>query len=134
MFKLTKILNSGVNVAEPCRLNADESLKYVVGSAAVIKNGKVTNASATEKPELIIVENEKSREGTVLCARIFPGMIFECPVSDSPVALRVGDAVTLDVKDGAAIGVTATTAGGVATVTELNGATNAGDTIFVRIV
>ena len=134
MFKLTKILNSGVNVAQPERFKASAQLNCAIGTLAVLKNGEVANAQATEKPELVIAQSKAGSDGTVLCERIFPDMIFECPISAQAYSLKVGDAVTLDVKDGASVGVTATTASGVVTVVDLNGAKNAGDTIFVRIV
>ena len=134
MFRLAKILNSGVNVAEPCRIPADNNTIYHRGTMLKLSEGALTNAAATDKPTLIAIESKGKEGGTLLCSPISGNMIFECPIGSSPLSLRVGDKVTLHLNDGFAVGVTATTVGGVAEIIDLNGAAVAGDTVFVRIV
>ena len=56
---------------------------------------------------------------------------YEVPVTAAPTSLAVGSKVTLHT-DG--LQVTATTASGVVTVEDLNGAKAAGDKLVVRIV
>ena len=133
MFKLVKILNSGVNVAEPYRLPTDKNSAYEIGAVAKIDAGTVKNAAATDMPTLIIAESAGAGEkDSILCARINPSMIFECQINSDPKDLKVGDRVTLAAVGSSALGVSATTASGVAEIFDLADAKAAGDTVFVR--
>lgn len=134
MFKLTKILNSGVNVAEGCYMPATADTDYVIGSAAKLTDGALVNAAATDIPTFIIGENASANsKNKVFCYHVSPDMIFETQISESPAQISVGDKVTLSLTDGSACGVTATTTGGVAEIYDMAGASAAGDTVFVRI-
>ncbi len=133
MFKLVKILNRGVNVAEPCLVNAQKDTAYAYGSAAVLKDGALAPAGQTEKPTYIVGENLKANEkATVLAYPINSDMIFETKVSESPLSLKCGDPVTLSITEGMAMGVSATTEGGVCEIYDLADAKDAGDTVFVK--
>lgn len=133
MFKLTKIINSGVNVPEPCKLakNADTVIK--AGSAVKLSDGCVTNCTATDTPTYIALENATAGSLYVTCFEVTPEMRFEVRINADPSALKIGNKVTLGIDaDGSATEVTATTASGVATVTELFGTSSAGNKITVK--
>jgi len=134
MFKLTKILNSGVNVSEPVRVKAAEATDYQIGAMALIEDGALKNASASDTPTLIIGQSVKADStDTVLCHPVSPDMVFECRAYGEVASLAVGDRLALSVIDGAATGVNAS-ASGAATVYELAGANKNGDVIFVRFI
>ena len=133
MFKLIKILNSGVNVPEPCRLKKDSAAEIKMGAALILNSGNATNCSSTTRPEYIALEDGKIGNDYVMAYAISENMIFEAPVTESPESLTDGVSVTL-AKDGngAATGVSATTASGVAKIVSLDGAANAGDKVTVK--
>ena len=135
MFKLTRIQNAGSNVPETLWLPVGASASYVCGEAVHITAGAATACAATDKPTHIIAERDGGgSEKGILAYRITPDMLFDAPISAAPSSLAVGDKVTLTVTSGHAIGVTATTTGGVATVEDLCGASAAGDTVTVRFI
>ena len=131
MFKLIKILNSGVNVAEPELYKKDEATVFAIGTPVKLSGGKLVNVAATEAPTHIVTEAGASGE-YVYAHEITHNMVFETVVTEDPTSLVVGDKVTLEIEDGAAIAVSATTAGGVAEIYELAGATEIGETVYVR--
>ncbi len=131
MFKLIKILNSGVNVAEPVLCKKNAATVFDIGTPVKLSGGKLVNVGATTAPTHIITENVTSGE-YVYAHEITPDMVFETVVSEDPTSLAVGDAVTLEIEDGAAIAVTATANGGIATIYDLAGASEIGDTVYVR--
>lgn len=131
MFKLIKILNSGVNVSEPVKLTAAEGVTLKAGTLGIIDAGSIRPCTATETPTHLIGRNAKGGEAIPVYP-IGRDMIFDCPVSQNPSALTVGAKVTLAIEDGAAVGVSATTAGGVAEIFDLAGASAAGDSVSVR--
>lgn len=133
MFKLVKILNSGVNVAEPRYMPTDPDTNYVAGSLVKVSSGIVTNMSAADTPVYLIGEDVSyGSKDRVLCYPLSSDMIFETTISASPVAVNVGDKVTFWLSGGSAQGVSANTTSGVAEIYDLAGATSAGDTVFVR--
>ena len=135
MFKLAKILNSASNVVEPCRMPRGKGASYRLGSLALLKSGALENAAATETPTFVIGESlTDEAASTVLCYPISPDMIFEAVRNGDPTSLVPGARVTLDIVDGSAVGVTASTSGGVCEIFNLGGAKNVGDAVFVRIV
>ena len=131
MFKLIKILNSGVNVPEPMLYKKDKATVFAIGTPVKLSGGKLVNVGSTTAPTHIIAEKDASGEG-VYAFVINPDMVFETVVSMDPSELSVGDAVTLEIEDGAAIAVTATTDGGVAKIYDLSDACEIGDTVYVR--
>ncbi len=127
MFILRKIIDRGVNVPEPVRMPADPDTTYKAGCALNLKSGVTANCGASEAATYIALENA-SKKDTVLCFKVNSDMVFEAPVSEDTSALNVGDKVILDVEDGIALGVTATTSGGVAEVVEKTG----GSTLYIK--
>ena len=133
MFKLIKILNSGVNVPEPCRLKKDSAAEIKMGAALILNGGNAANCSSTTRPEYIALDDGKIGNDYVMAYAISENMIFEAPVTESPETLTEGVSLTLAKDgDGAAIGVTATTASGVAKIVSLDGAVKLGDTVTVK--
>ncbi len=133
MFKLRKILTSGVNVAEGVYLTAASGTTYKIGAAAKLSGGKAVMAGATDMPTHIIGENlEAGAASRVFCYPVLPEMVFETEFSVVPTSILEGSKVTLAVSDGVAYGVTATTASGVATIYDMAGAAAAGDTVYIR--
>lgn len=131
MFKLIKILNSGVNVAEPMLFKKDKASVFAIGTPVKLEGGKLVNVDATTAPTHIITEEGASGE-SVYAHEITSDMIFETVVTEDPSALSVGDAVTLEIENGAAIAVSATTEGGSAKIYDLAGAREIGDSVYVR--
>lgn len=132
MFRLVKILGGRINQAEPVFLSATAGEAYQIGEALTLVGGALTKCPATVAPAFICGMDcaAATEEGRLLV--VYPvahDMIFECPVTASPVSLAEGDQVTLS-ED--AMGVTATTAGGVATLWNLAGADEADDKIYVK--
>ncbi len=133
MFKLIRILHSGVNVPEPCRLPVTAETAYKAGSALKLTSGKADNCGATDAPAYIAAETlAADKKTTVLAYPITGGMLFETAVSAAPTALTIGSKVTLNVSGSAAVGVTATATNGVATIVDLCGAAAAGDKVIVK--
>ena len=131
MFKLTKIENGRQNVPEPEYLDATASEAISIGEALVLTGGKLTKCGATNKPTYISM-GELSASATkrnIAVCRVEPNQVFEVECSASPSSLVPGDKVTITTD---ALGVTATTTSGVATVVNTNGAALAGDKITVR--
>ncbi len=131
MFRLVKILNGRTNAAEAEKheVTADESFKF--GEALVLSSGKLTKCAATAKPQFIAGEDytaPASGARKISAYRVTGDMIFEAPVGADPAALKTGDAVTLSAD---ALGVTATTASGVAKIYSLCGAAAANDKLQI---
>ncbi|MBQ8720374.1 MAG: hypothetical protein IJY65_05015 [Clostridia bacterium] len=135
MFKLIKILNSGINVPELERIPAASGVSYTVGMAINASDGSAANCTATVAPTHISAQKLAAGEKEyVLCYPISRDMLFEAPVTASPASLAVGSKLTLALDEsGRAYGVTATTTSGVATVVDLCGAASAGDKLTVKL-
>ena len=133
MFKLVKILNSAVNVAEPCYLEADEDNNYRVGTVLKISYGIATNVTPSDKPTHLVGENVRHRtKRRVLCYPISPNMIFETTFSEAPIGLKNGDRVGISYELGSASYVSASKTNGVAEIFDMTGATAKGDKVYVR--
>ena len=134
MFKLIKILNSGINVPEFERIPVSDGVDYTVGMAISAAAGAAASCTASTAPTHICAQMLAAGEkDSVLCYPVSPDMIFEAPISASPIGLKVGAKLTLAIDARArAYGVTATTSGGVATVVDTCGAAAIGDKIAVR--
>ncbi len=132
MFKLLKIENARMNVPEPVFYEAADGEAISVGEALVLEGGKLTKCGAAVKPEFIAIgeigEADTARKLAV--CRVESNQVYEAPVTDAPTSLKAGDKVTLS-ED--ALGITATTDGGIVTVVSVGAAIAAGDTIVVRI-
>ena len=133
MFKLIKIINSGVNVPEPVRMPKASGVTVKRGTLLTLSQGVVNNCTATTAPRYVALADAAATDTHSVCAEISESMRFDAPVTADPASLTVGAKVTLATDtDGAAYGVTATTASGVATVVDLCAATAAGDMITVK--
>lgn len=134
MFKLIKILNSGVGVPEPIRIPKASDAEISIGDALTLSGGYASHCSSAVFPIFVAAAPARAERDTdVLVYPVFDNMLFEAPVSASPESLAVGDKVTLYVgQNGAATGITASKSGGVATIVDLQGATNIGDIITVK--
>lgn len=129
MFRLIKILNSGVNVPETVKLKKSATLDVKMGSAIVIVDGIVTLATPNAKPTHIALSDAGNGTTSIPCYPVFENMLFETTVNADPSALQVGSKVTISANSEC---VTSTTSSGVATVVELLGAKAAGDRITVK--
>lgn len=133
MFRLVKILNGRINQGEVVRVPSNPGIKYSLGEALVLSSGKATRCGATTKPTFICCEDYTTPAADprdILVEPISPDMIFEAPICDAPDGLAIGSKVTLDTSTG--MGITATTASGVATIFDLAGAKAAGDKCLVQ--
>ena len=131
MFKLIKVMNSGINVPEPQILpKAEEEIAR--GEVLVISGGKATHCPTTTKPTHIALATAKAKDENSVCAMISPDMIFECPITEgTPSTLTVGTKVCLTQKNGQTAGVNTTTTSGVATIYDTLGANKIGDTVLI---
>ena len=132
MFRLVKIRNGRGNQPEPEKLGATASETYTLGEALVLSGGALTKCGATAKPTYIAGEDYTAPESGAPRVPANPDggtMIFEVPLPPAPTSLTAGSVVTLSAD---ALGVTATTTSGVATVVDLAGAAASGDKILVR--
>ncbi len=133
MFRLVKILNGRINQGEPVRVPSNPGTSYSLGEALILSSGKATRCGATTKPTFICCEDYSTSSTDprdILVEPVSPDMIFEAPFSEDPSGLSVGSKVTLDISTG--MGITATTASGVATIFDLAGAAKAGDKCLVQ--
>lgn len=133
MFKLIKIINSGVNVPEPVRLAKASETVITAGTALTVSNGLIINCTASVAPKYVAIASAPEGATDVLCYEITEGMRFEAPTSVAPSAYTFGALVNLATDaTGAAYGVGATNTNGVATVVSIDGAQNVGDTVTVK--
>ena len=127
-FNLHKSDFNGTMPLEYLPGKAGES--YAPGEALAVASGAVTKCGATTAPAYLCAGKlESAAEGTLVPAvRVSRDRSYRAPLSAAGTALKVGDKVTLSA-DG--LGVTATTASGVAEITEIFG-TAVGDEVAVR--
>ena len=134
MFKLVKILNSGVNVPEPCRMAIADNTVIKPGSALSLSNGKLTNCPAGTIPSYISIQgSECAKDGTILCYEIFENMLFEATAYSFVPAISAGYNVALyRDAEGSAVGIDMEGNEACATVVDTCGAAKAGDKITVK--
>lgn len=125
MFECKKILNGRGNVPEPEVKFAGANVS--AGQALTLAGGSLVAAGEAAAPTHIALADATIGQ-KVACYAVLPGMIFDVPVSAAPTSLAEGAKLKL-ATDG--LSVTAT-AGGAATVVNLNGAAKAGDIIQVK--
>ena len=133
MFKLIKIQNSGRNVPEPEKLKKLSSITITAGEALVLDDGEITSCPSTATPTYIAFAAASEESESVVCYPVSRDMLFETTVNASPTALAVGSKVTIGKdSDGCSVCVSATTASGVATIVNLDGAAQVGDKVTVK--
>lgn len=102
---------------------------YRLGQLLCVVGGEAVKCGASAKPMYCSNETKTAGEDDLIsCYRIPNTMEFETELSQEGAALHIGDKVTLSA-DG--LGVTATTAGGVAEIVKFFG-TAVGSKIHVR--
>lgn len=126
MFECKKILNGRGNVPEP-EVHTVGGSEITAGMALTLNTSGLL-VKATGAPTHIALADAAANT-KVACYAVLPGMIFDVPVSAAPTSLKEGVKVTVA---GTGLEVTATTADGVATIVNLNGAKKAGDIIQVK--
>lgn len=133
MFKLIKIVNSGVNVPEIIKLPKSSSLNIKMGSALTLSGGYASMCTATASPTHIAAENADTTKDSVSCYEVNSNMLFETVFSAAPTSLTLGDKVTLATDaNNCTVKVSATTTSGVATIVDLMNAKAAGDKVTVK--
>lgn len=100
---------------------------FTVGEALTLGDGGLTKCAATDVPTHICV-GPRMTDGTVPATRVQADIEYTATLAADGAALKVGDKVTIS-DDG--LGVTVTTASGVAQITVLEG-TGVGDRVRVR--
>ena len=135
MFKLIKILNSGVNVPEPELLPCEANLVLDAGACVVYNSNsnKIYSGDQVEAPTHILIKGIKDSDKFALCYRISPDMIFEVPIIGNPASLHAGMTVEFALKDGLTAYAASDIAGGPAVIYSLEGATKSGDKILITL-
>lgn len=101
---------------------------FSVGEALALgADGTLTKCAATAVPAYICM-GPAGDFGSVPCSRVSSSIVYDAPLTAAGTALKLGDKVTLDA---AGLGVTATTASGVAEIVRIDG-TAIGDTVGLR--
>ena len=132
MFKLKRIISSGVNVPEPELLTLMPNTYSEAGSVLTMsEDGLLTVGSATTKPTHVLIATANKGDERALCYRISPNMIFETSLYGDPEYLYEGAIVTLYNNKNGFMLVTDNTEGGVATVYDMMGAKKTGDSLLV---
>ena len=135
MFKLKRIVNSGVNVPEPELLQSQTSVFLKAGSTAYAKDGLIAPGGEGTVPTHVLLRNKDKLEREALCYRIYPDMIFEVEVvGDNVGALSKGKKIRL-YNDGYGYSKCSDEVeGGVALIVDMNGAVKSGDTVYVSFI
>lgn len=121
MFKLQRKGSAATEAIE--YLTGTTSEAITVGELLKLSSGKLTKAYGTDVPEFVA---EGSGNGTIIpVKRIYEDEVYQTTLSATGTSLNVGDSVTI-ASDG--LRATATTTGGVFTITEILG-TATGDKI-----
>jgi len=132
MFKLRKIITSGVNVPEPEIIAAEGSYCLAAGAALVLQENILIFGNQDQKPTHITLQNMNEDDYRALCYKITPNMVFEVEVIGENIAsISKGTKLCLC---NTAYGYTALsdeTENGVATVYDRNNAKKSGDTMYV---
>lgn len=131
MFFLAKCENGRINSDVPQFYEATANEAIEEGEALVLTSGKLTKCGATQTPQFIAMNAlaANATERVIPVLRVESVQLYRVPVDADPTALAVGAKVTIG--DDATT-VTSTTASGVATIVNLNGAAAADDEIYVR--
>ena len=136
-FALVKINQGRINQPEPEYLKVGATYAVNKGDALALTGGLLVPAGAdTDGAATKYIAMADGAVGTVIpVCKITPEMLWETTFSAAATGIKIGDKVALNVTTTStekhAIGVTATTTKGVATVAEMFG-TDSGDTVYVR--
>lgn len=133
MFKLKKIINSGVNVPEPelCSVYLSHAVK--AGSALHEESGTIGLGNSEAKPTYIAINDIPKGSSKALCYRITPDMIFEVPLrSEYAESQLIGVSLGLLDNGKGYIELNDSPTENCAFLYDLNGARNDGDTVLVK--
>lgn len=132
-FALVKINQGRINQPEPEYRTVGATYAVNKGDALGLTAGLLVPAGAdTDGAATKYIAMADGAVSTVIpVCKITPEMLWETTFSASATSIKIGDKVTLTVSSNHAIGVTATTTKGVATVAEMFG-TGSGATVYVR--
>ena len=120
MFKLIKILNSGVNVPDIITYPKDPNENIIAGPPMQIRDGSLVNCPENQVPLYMSVEDAVNGETTIDCYQIDSNMIFETYMYGNEENLKFGDKVILFVNDfGQATGLSEEKTAAVATVLDI---------------
>ena len=133
MFKLIKILNSGTNVPEIIKLRKRTDCEIDTGVGVdVDADGYAINGSIENRPRFISACRANESDSSVSCYKVSSDMIFETTISGSPEELGVGMLISTEYDlNGAQGRVTNSSVPGHATLYDLMGAKQDGDTIAI---
>ena len=126
MFYLAKFENARMGVAEPHYVEAGATIQE--GMALVLSGGKLAKCGSTTKPAYIAMTSGVSGQ-KIPVIPVDGNQLYRVPCTAVPAS--IGIKVTIH-SDG--LQVTGTTTDGVATVIDLNGATKAGDDVYVKFI
>ena len=130
MFKLIKILNSGVNVPEGASVYAGE-VKIKSGALYTLEGG-LSSCSEGDTPTHVALSHGTDRKGMAYVYEIYPNMLFEAEFIGDPATLKAGDGLGIySDTDGCAVSVKPS-ASGIATVVDTAGAKVSGDRITLK--
>ena len=133
MFKLIKIMNSGVNVPEVEKLNCDTSTISEAGTCAYYDKsyGQLLMCGDTQTPTHVLLQNINEGDSLVLCYSVLPQMIFETTLIGDPTPLYEGMTVKLVTDNNIGTYAVSDVEGGSATIYSLQDAKKSGDKILV---
>ncbi|MBQ7728049.1 MAG: hypothetical protein IJT60_05675 [Clostridia bacterium] len=112
MFRLAKVENGRINVAEP-EFYPGGSAAITQGEGLKLSSGKLVVCGATTKPSFIALADAGANAAEVPVIPVTPEQIYEADASVSVAAAVVGTKVTLTATGDE---ITATTSDGVATI------------------
>lgn len=133
MFKLIKILNTGVNVPEIEKISCPLELSLDAGTCVSYNSNydEIYLGNEIDAPKYVLAKDIKQGDGYALCYRISPEMVFEVPIIGEPADVSNGLMVDLAIdEDHGAYAVT-DTEGGPARIYSLEGAKKPEDKILV---
>ena len=135
MFKLAKIMNSGINVPEIEKIKKKADIKLSEGCLLNIKDGVLDSFESASLPMYITLEAaDENYGGEVRCYRVCHGMVFYTRLIGDVEPLKVGVKVDVFTGNGQATDVTSDTANPIAEVVSLCSAKRMGDKIKVKLL
>ena len=133
MFKLIKILNTGVNVPEIEKFPCDPTVPLDVGSCVIYDPtcGMITPGSEADPPTHVLARAINEGDSLALCYRVSSEMIFETPIIGDPSSVFPGMSVGLAVESGHGVYAVTDVEEGPAMIYSLEGAKSSGDKVLV---
>ena len=95
MFKLIKIVGSGVNVPEPIKAPIPVSNYVPAGTPIFFENDGLITTADDENPATHMTLSDTQPDGTIMVFEITPNMLFETVLEGDPKNLGIGSKVEL---------------------------------------